>query len=115
MTSYKQAIVLEGDAGMSKGKLISQACHASLNAYMEADEEEQEAWKEQGSKKVVLELGEHDIEELYRDALGLGLPVYLVKDAGLTEVEPGTVTALGVGPAEESKIDKITGELELVK
>ncbi|MFB6204405.1 MAG: peptidyl-tRNA hydrolase Pth2 [Candidatus Nanohaloarchaea archaeon] len=115
MTAYKQAIVLQGNAEMSKGKLISQACHASLNSYMEADEGEVEEWKTQGAKKVVLETGDNDIRQLYQKALGQGLPAYLVEDAGLTEVEPGTVTALGIGPAKESKIDSITGELELVK
>lgn len=41
------------------------------------------------------------------------IPHFLVKDAGLTQVKPGTVTALGVGPIEENKIDKITGKLKL--
>ena len=39
---------------------------------------------------------------------------FLVRDAGLTQVETSTTTVLGVGPVEEEKIDKITGKLKLL-
>jgi len=38
----------------------------------------------------------------------------LVKDAGHTEIPPGTVTVVGIGPGPRSEIDKITGDLQLV-
>jgi peptidyl-tRNA hydrolase, PTH2 family len=43
------------------------------------------------------------------------LPVALVRDAGHTVVEEGTVTCLGIGPANDSAIDELTGALKLVK
>ncbi|MFT4892358.1 MAG: PTH2 family peptidyl-tRNA hydrolase [Candidatus Nanohaloarchaea archaeon] len=110
----KQVIVLRNDLDISRGKQISQACHASLGAYKKADPEDVSRWEKEGSKKIVLSSGDRKLEDLYAEIKSKDIPVYLVKDAGKTEVEPGTTTALGIGPVEESKIDSITGELKLI-
>jgi PTH2 family peptidyl-tRNA hydrolase len=115
MTQFKQVIVLRENLEMSKGKQIAQACHASLKSYKKASKDVQMSWEEQGSKKVVVDIGEETLEERLEQAKDLQISAALVKDAGLTEVSPGTVTALGVGPAEEDKIDRITGDLKLIK
>jgi PTH2 family peptidyl-tRNA hydrolase len=39
---------------------------------------------------------------------------FVVKDAGLTQLTPGTTTAVGIGPVESSRINKITGDLKLL-
>ena len=41
-----------------------------------------------------------------------GIVNCVITDAGRTEIAPGTVTCLGIGPAPESAVDKITGELK---
>ncbi|MFB6100228.1 MAG: peptidyl-tRNA hydrolase Pth2 [Candidatus Nanohalobium sp.] len=115
MPQLKQVIVLREDLGISKGKQISQACHASLKSYKKVGSQMQKDWEDQGSRKVVVESSGNDLEERLERAKGLQIPAALVKDAGRTEVKPGTVTALGVGPADEEKIDKVTGDLKLVK
>jgi PTH2 family peptidyl-tRNA hydrolase len=112
---YKQVIILRKDLEISEGKKCVHSAHASLGAYEKTDKEIVEKWNSEGQKKVVLEVdSEKDILELFEKAKKEKIPCFLVKDAGLTELKPGTITALGLGPEEEEKLDKITGGLKLL-
>lgn len=112
---YKQVLVLRADLGMSPGKMAAQAAHASLLAHDAAPEEARRAWKKWGAKKVALKVATlKDLLKLRDGARQMGLPHGLVEDAGHTELPAGTVTALGVGPAEEAQIDRLTGDLPLL-
>lgn len=112
---YKQVIAIRRDLKLSKGKVASQAAHASLGAYKRADGKVRDAWDRDGSKKVVVGVGSlTELETLHRRARQDKLPCYLVRDAGRTEVEPGTVTALGIGPVKEAQADKLTGKLKML-
>lgn len=110
----KQAIVARTDLEMGVGKLAAQVAHASLDAYEAADPDSQRAWRSTGQTKVVLKIGSEDeLLDLAAAARQAGLPVSVVRDAGRTQLESGTVTTLGVGPAPTESIDRITGELPL--
>ncbi|MFB6121994.1 MAG: peptidyl-tRNA hydrolase Pth2 [Haloferacaceae archaeon] len=110
----KQAIVARADLGMGEGKLAAQVAHASLSASEDASERTRKAWKGEGQKKVVLKVdGEAAIFELADVAEGEGLPHAVVRDAGHTQLEPGTVTALAVGPGDDDVVDRVTGDLPL--
>jgi len=110
----KQAIVARTDIGMGEGKLAAQVAHASLQAYERADRTACEEWTADGEKKIVLQ-GENEqrLFALAEEADRKGLPHVVVRDAGHTQLEPGTVTALAVGPAAEDRVDLVTGELSL--
>ncbi|MDY6779778.1 MAG: peptidyl-tRNA hydrolase Pth2 [Halobacteria archaeon] len=111
----KQSIVVRTDLGMGTGKLAAQVAHASLLAYHEADEGVRDDWERGGAKKVVLAADdEGHLLELRDEARVSALPHSLVRDAGHTQVEPDTLTALGVGPAEEDLVDGVTGHLDLL-
>jgi peptidyl-tRNA hydrolase len=110
----KQAVVARGDLGMGEGKLAAQVAHASLMAYENTDDRAQSAWKGDGQKKIVLRVeSESRLFELADGADTRGLPHAVVRDAGHTQLDPGTVTALAVGPAEENRVDAVTGDLSL--
>lgn len=110
----KQAIVARSDLDMGEGKLAAQVAHASLQAFEEAPTDARREWKGSGQKKIVLEAAsESQLQELAESARIEGLPYALVTDAGHTQLEPGTVTALAVGPAADTAVDAVTGDLSL--
>ncbi len=118
MFKYKQVIIVRTDIRMSKGKVAVQVAHAAVQAVIEALNMKPEwvhEWLSEGAKKVVVR-GESE-EELLRyanEALREGLPVAIIRDAGLTEIPPGTLTAVAIGPAPAERIDKITSHLKLL-
>ena len=112
---YKQVIILRKDLDMGKGKLIAHAIHAAIGSIRQIDDNIVEKWEAEGSKKIVLKAKNlQEIKEVESKLKKVNIPYFLVKDAGLTQLKPGTVTALGIGPIEEKKIDKITEKLKLL-
>jgi len=115
---YKQVIVFRSDLRLSRGKIAAQAGHAAVSAAEEArkhHEEWWEVWIEEGQCKIAVKVkGEKELLELKREAKELALPCALIVDRGLTEIPPGTITCLGIGPAPTEKIDKITSILPLL-
>ncbi len=111
----KQVIVVNNELKLPKGKLAAQAAHAAVGAYLEASKKSQQAWLDEGMPKVVLRA--ENVEELLAlqfKADELGIPTCLIEDAGRTVVPEGTITCLGLGPAEDGEIDQITGDLKLL-
>jgi PTH2 family peptidyl-tRNA hydrolase len=109
----KQVIVVRKDLKMGVGKTAAQVAHASVEAA------EKSKWKKdwmiEAQKKTVLKCEtEEELHTIYDQAKRSGLPVAIIADAGRTELPPGTVTCVGIGPAPEEMIDKITGKLKLL-
>jgi PTH2 family peptidyl-tRNA hydrolase len=112
---WKQCLVVRNDISMSCGKKCAQAAHAAVSAYERAGATERKAWLSEGQKKVVLKAAdERTIFELKSIAESLGISAAIIQDAGMTEIPPGTITALGLGPAKTEDLDKITGNLSLL-
>ncbi len=115
---FKQCIVVREDLKLSAGKLAVQVAHAAVMAVERAEKSDRSvvsAWKSEGQKKVVLKVpGVSDLFRLREDAEKAGIPSAIVADAGLTEIPPGTITALGLGPAGNKQLDKLTGKLKLL-
>jgi PTH2 family peptidyl-tRNA hydrolase len=111
---YKQVIVVRGDLKLSKGKTAAQVGHAVLECWLRSDDEDiKRSWHDEGAKKVVLKCkGERELYEINETAKAIGLVTAVIKDAGHTEIAPGTVTCLGIGPDEEKKIDRVTSSLK---
>ena len=112
---FKQAIVLRADLKMGKGKLAAQCAHASLDAFLKAPDSAKRLWQLSGSEKVALKVSsEKELLGIFDKAKRAKLPCTLIRDAGHTQIEPGTITACAIGPADENEIDAITGKLKLL-
>lgn len=112
----KQVIVVRSDVKMGKGKMGAQIAHASLGAYRKAkklDARKVAGWERDGGKKVVLKATLDEIVELKKWADAEGIVSFMVQDAGHTQVEPGTVTALGIGPDTDERL-RPTEKLKLL-
>lgn len=114
---YKQVVVFRSDLRLSKGKIAAQAGHAAVSAAEEARKHHKvwwENWLSEGQCKIAVKVkSEKELLELEKQAKELALPCALIVDRGLTEIPPGTVTCLGIGPAPVEKVDRLTGKLPL--
>ena len=110
----KQVIVVRSDLKLSRGKLAVQCAHASYSAAKKSKETGK--WEKEGQKKIVLKVKDLDeLLHLKKKCEELKLPHALISDAGLTEIKKGTITCLGIGPADDARINKVTGSLPLLK
>ncbi len=116
---YKQVILVRKDLKMPKGKLSVQCCHASLESALKVQKENKklfEKWIKAGMKKIVLFVSTKTELLAFKKVVDqVNISNSIITDAGLTFFKKPTITCLGIGPAEESKLNKITKNLKLVQ
>nr|WP_203608788.1 peptidyl-tRNA hydrolase [Streptomyces anulatus] len=84
---------LNPDLDMSAGKTMAQVGHGAQLAWWELSDTERKAWREAGFPLAVAIPG----AERWRELTVSGLPV--VRDAGFTEIAPGSCTVVADHPA----------------
>lgn len=103
---------------MGIGKIAAQASHASLESYLKTSHRFPQiasSWLAAGQTKIVLKIaGPEEASQIKMKLKESGIPFEAVRDAGQTQVAPGTETAIGIGPYYEGDLDKITGGLQLL-
>jgi PTH2 family peptidyl-tRNA hydrolase len=117
MANIKQVIVVRTDLDMGKGKIAAQVGHACVLGAEHVRKSNPEWFSEWwlGQEKIVLKVANlKELEQVKQDAIELNVSWSEVTDAGHTQIAPGTVTCISLGPAPEEKIDKITGDLKLM-
>ncbi len=113
--AFKMTLVVNSDLKMGIGKIAAQVGHAVLGLYRILENGADLAeWERNGAKKIVLR-GKNTVHlmELKRKANLNGLPCLLVQDAGRTQVDPGSLTVLGVF-GKCKMVDTVTGDLKLL-
>lgn len=114
----KQVIAVRTDIKMGKGKIAAQVGHACVLASEAARVSHPEWWNEwwkNAYPKIVVKVpGYDDLEDIRQKAERIGLPHGMVRDLGRTQLVPGTVTCIAVGPAPDDLIDGITKGFSLL-
>ncbi|KAI0541374.1 PTH2-domain-containing protein [Xylaria digitata] len=122
----KLVLVVRTDLGMTKGKIAAQCSHATLACYKtlsrsatrqptSAEAKILQRWERLGQAKIAVQVKSQDeLLILMGKARSLGVTAEVIQDAGRTQIDPGSLTVLGVGPAPKSLVDQITGGLKLL-
>ncbi|GET85953.1 hypothetical protein, conserved [Leishmania tarentolae] len=132
----KMALVVRKDLKMSNGKIAAQCAHAAVAiveeilAFKAATTTSPQtalspesaswvqwydAWSASGCSKVALQCpDEAAMMALAKHARQVNLPHYVIRDAGRTQVAPGSKTVVAVGPGPKSLVDEVTGQLKLL-
>ncbi|QES47620.1 peptidyl-tRNA hydrolase [Streptomyces venezuelae] len=90
------------DLDMSAGKAMAQAGHAAQLAWWELTGAERARWRESGFRLAVRTAAG---PEQWAELTGSGLPV--VRDAGFTEIAPGSCTVVADHPALRSRLNPL--------
>lgn len=99
---FKMVLVVNTDLAMGKGKIAAQCGHAAVGCFERAARtcpQALRAWKRTGCAKIALKCSEDDMVLIAGKALSQDIPLYLVEDAGRTQIAAGSRTVLGLfGP-----------------
>jgi len=117
MGEIKQVVVVRTDLDMGKGKIAAQVGHACVLGAEHVRKSHPEWFKIwwQGQEKIVVKVQNlKSLEEVKNHAISLDIPWSEVSDAGHTQIAPGTITCISLGPAPEVIIDKVTKDLKLL-
>jgi len=114
---YKMLFLVNQELSMGKGKIAAQCCHAAVGCYKRASKQCPHAlsvWEKTGCAKIALKCPtQQELETIATVALSLDIPIYLVEDAGRTQIAAGSRTVLGLfGPV--SVFAGITDHLKLM-
>ncbi len=125
--NIKQVIVMRHDLKMRRGKQIAQGAHASMafltrrlqsrsSVCMDDFSPNEQTWIMGSFAKVCVRCNsEEELMTIHDKAIEMGLEVHLITDSGRTEFHgQPTRTCLAIGPDDASKIDQVTGHLELL-
>eukprot|EP00980_Cylindrotheca_fusiformis_P031086 scaffold25800_cov162-Cylindrotheca_fusiformis.AAC.12 len=100
---YKMVLCVNQELSMGKGKIAAQCCHAAVACYKRAAKQCPRAlrtWEISGCAKIALKCPTQDeLELIAARAMERDIPIYLVEDAGRTQIAAGSRTVLGLGPA----------------
>ncbi|XP_063924868.1 peptidyl-tRNA hydrolase 2, mitochondrial-like [Zophobas morio] len=114
---YQLVIAVRTDIKMQKGKVAAQCGHASVAAYTIASANIPNRlmkWLMCGGPLITVCVGsEEELLNLKKKAKAINVISCVIRDAGHTQVAPGTRTVIAIGPGRKNLLDQITENLKL--
>ncbi|KAL9226840.1 hypothetical protein vseg_002607 [Gypsophila vaccaria] len=114
----KMVLVVRQDLKMGPGKIASQCAHAAMGMYAELIQSQRallRQWEQCGQAKIVVTCKNlKEMNKLEQEAETIGLPTFVVADAGRTQVAAGSRTVLAIGPGRKTFVDSVTGKQRLL-
>lgn len=114
----KMVFVVRQDLKMGAGKIASQCAHAATGIYgalITSQKALLSKWEQCGQPKIVVTCkNQQEMNKLQAVAENIGLPTFIVADAGRTQVSAGSRTVLAIGPGTKAVVDSVTGKLRLL-
>jgi PTH2 family peptidyl-tRNA hydrolase len=103
--------IVNSELNMSTGKIATQVGHvATIIAveYSNSDNEDFDKWYESDQKKIILRGKQKDLEKLIEQGF------YYIRDIGCNEVQPNSLTCVGLPPMPRSEAKKYIKRLQLL-
>lgn len=110
-------LVINVDLDMSVGKLVAQAAHGAVALVQGQERERLKRWEEEGNTKIAVGASTVQLKSLIA-TLGseeVQVPCFVVRDAGLTEITPGSVTCVAIGPCAPTDVPDVVLQLPLLR
>ena len=118
VSEVKMVIAVRKDLDLGKGKIAAQVAHAAVSCALKAEKREKKLfrrWLDGGQKKIVIRLESAEALLSLKEAADYShLITEAIYDAGFTQVDPGTLTCVGIGPAADEDLEPITGSYKLL-
>lgn len=122
ISNTKQVIIVRNDIKISPEKLAGQVAHAAVMLYHNQNLKQDtlnkallNVWLNNFYTKIILQADLQEILKIQEIAKSKNINNFLVIDKGFTELEPDTITCLGLGVHYNDVLNLITGHLELYK
>ncbi|KRH94850.1 Peptidyl-tRNA hydrolase [Pseudoloma neurophilia] len=117
-------LIINNDLKMSKGKILSQVCHLISEIFTTFLKEHVgviKDWKKKGEAKIVLKASFQNIKDIIKNVENYNnlidknsqLKITRIHDAGRTQVAPGSLTVISIGPCEKEIASKFVADLKM--
>ncbi|XP_075213848.1 peptidyl-tRNA hydrolase 2, mitochondrial-like [Lycorma delicatula] len=115
--THTVALIVNSSLKMGKGKIAAQCGHAIISLCKKANKNSKKLlkeWIEEGQDITLFTVNSSEnFDDLMQMAEMESLNQCVIADAGRTQIKSGSLTVMGLGPADIETINRVVGQLPL--